>query len=335
MVNTGEIRCWNAAKYVRLYGVTRMFKALKIAMIAGCCLIGFAQNGFAADMDQPIFVEEAPELQPVEIGNGWYIRGDIGANFAGKHETTEYAPGGTLDVRYINDFSDAVNVGVGAGYQVNDYFRVDAGAERLFSSDFSSTQLLPDSAALGLATSRRGPCRGWREILDPVTGTRVRVPAEIINCLDVDSASYSASNFMANAYIDLGTYVGFTPYVGAGVGVARVEWQEDTDATQCIPVAPEVYAEGCSAVGTVNQPKPNEAYTEKGVTNDGVDYRLSYAVTAGVGYKVSKNLTWDLSYRMLNVGGNDVTYSTAPGSGMAKDGFGTQQVRLGFRYSLW
>jgi opacity protein-like surface antigen len=311
-----------------------MFKVLKIVLIAGFAITGFVTSGVAADYDNPVFVEQAPELQPIEIGNGWYIRGDIGANFAGKHDTSEYAPLGASGVRYINNFSDAINVGVGVGYQVNDYFRVDAGIERLFSSDFSSTQLLPDASALGLATSRRGPCNGWREVVDPVLGT-VRVPAEIINCLDVDSARYSATNLMANAYVDLGTYVGFTPYVGAGVGVARVEWQEETDSTNCIPVDPAVYAEGCTAVGTVNQPLPNTPYTEKGITNNGVDYRLSYALTAGVAYKASKNLTWDLSYRMLNVGGNDVTYSNAPGSGMAKDGFGTQQVRLGFRYSLW
>jgi opacity protein-like surface antigen len=311
-----------------------MFKALKIAMIAGCCLIGFAQNGFAADMDQPIFVEEAPELQPVEIGNGWYIRGDIGANFAGKHETTEYAPAGALGVRYINKFADSLDLGIGVGYQVNDYFRIDGGVERLFNSEFSSTQLLTDPSSLGLATSRRGPCIGWREVTNGA-GVVVRTQADIINCLDVDSAGYSATNLMANAYVDLGTYVGFTPYLGAGVGVAKVEWKEETDATTCVPVGQDVYAEGCQAVGTINQPKPNEAYTEKGVTNEGTDYRLSYALTAGVGYKASRNLTWDLSYRMLNVGGNDITYSATPGSGMAKDGFGTQQVRLGFRYSLW
>ena len=315
-------------------GVARMLRALKTVLIAGCVLAGFANSGFAADQDLPIFIEDAPELQSVEIGNGWYIRGDIGVNFAGKHLTKEYAPAGALGVRYLEDFGDAINVGAGVGYQVNDYFRVDAGLERLFGSSFSSTQLLTDPSALGLPTSRRGPCIGWREVVDPVAGT-VRVQADIQNCLDVDSATYEATNLMANAYIDLGTYVGFTPYIGAGLGVARVSWKEETDATTCVPVDPGVYAEGCAAFGTVNQPLPNTPYTENGITNEGIDYRLSYALMAGVAYNVSQNVKLDLSYRMLNVGGNDINYGVNPGSDMAKDGFGTQQVRLGVRYSLW
>jgi hypothetical protein len=30
---------------------------------------------------------------------------------------------------------------------------------------------------------------------------------------------------MANGYVDLGTFAGFTPYVGAGAGVTRVAWK--------------------------------------------------------------------------------------------------------------
>ena len=29
---------------------------------------------------------------------------------------------------------------------------------------------------------------------------------------------------MANGYVDLGTYVGLTPYVGAGLGYTYVNW---------------------------------------------------------------------------------------------------------------
>lgn len=302
-----------------------MLRALKTVLIAGCVLAGFANSGFAADQDLPIFIEDAPELQSVEIGNGWYIRGDIGVNFAGKHDTKEYSPGGGTGVRYLEDFGDAINVGVGIGYQVNDYFRVDAGYEHLFESNFSSTQLV----------APRGPCLGYGEVINGAGQTVIQDPYDIDNCLDVDSASYSANNLMANAYIDLGTYIGFTPYVGAGIGIARVSWKEETDATTCIPTDPAAHFEGCNAFGTINQPAPNTPYTEKGITNDGVDYRMSYALMAGVAYNVSQNVKLDLSYRMLNVGGNDINYGVNPGSDMAKDGFGTQQVRLGVRYSLW
>ncbi len=296
-----------------------MLKALKIALIAGCAVAGFGMNALAADADLPIFVEQAPELLPVEVGNGWYIRGDIGTSFAGKHESNEYTAG---NVRYTNNISDALNVGIGFGYQLNDYFRADVGVEQLFDSNFSATTLI----------GPRGPCIGWGTFAGPPSYIDTDT---ITNCLDVDSAKYNAMNFMANAYIDLGTYIGFTPYIGAGIGTARVKWSEETDATTCIPRAAATRAEGCSAQGTPNQPLPNTIYTEKGVTNDGIDYRMSYALMAGVAYKASQNVTWDLSYRMLNVGANNITYSLNTGSGMARDGFGTQQVRLGVRYALW
>lgn len=302
-----------------------MFKALKALLIAGIALTGLPSNGLAADYDNPIFVEQAPELQPVEVGNGWYIRGDIGVNFAGKHDTSEYAPAGSTGVRSTNEFGDVLNAGLGIGYQFNDYLRFDAGIERVFASSYSATTLV----------APRGPCLGWGVIQDPVLGEVIQDPYNIDNCLDVDSASYNATNLMANAYVDLGTYLGFTPYIGGGLGIARVAWREETDATICIPTDAAAHEEGCNAIGTVNQPAPNTPYTEQGITNNGADYRFAYAVAAGVGYKMSNNLTLDMSYRMLNVGANDVTYSTTPGSGMASDGFGTQQLRVGFRYSLW
>ena len=35
----------------------------------------------AADYDPPIYVEEAAEYVPVEVGSGWYLRGDVGYVF--------------------------------------------------------------------------------------------------------------------------------------------------------------------------------------------------------------------------------------------------------------
>ena len=35
----------------------------------------------AADYDPPIVVDKAPEFVPVEVGNGWYLRGDLGYSF--------------------------------------------------------------------------------------------------------------------------------------------------------------------------------------------------------------------------------------------------------------
>ena len=37
---------------------------------------------FAADYDPPIVVDQPVEEVPVEVGSGWYLRGDIGYNFS-------------------------------------------------------------------------------------------------------------------------------------------------------------------------------------------------------------------------------------------------------------
>ena len=44
---------------------------------------------------------------------------------------------------------------------------------------------------------------------------------------------------MANGYVDLGTYVGLTPYVGAGLGYTYVDWGSLGDTVLCVgPTCP-------------------------------------------------------------------------------------------------
>lgn len=69
----------------------------------------------AADYDPPIFVEEAPEYVPVEVGSGWYLRGDIG------YSATETP----YDFTFLGEDTDNSRIfgGVGMGYRFTDYFR--------------------------------------------------------------------------------------------------------------------------------------------------------------------------------------------------------------------
>lgn len=47
------------------------------ALLAGLCV---ASQSFAADLDMISYEPGAPVQQPVEVGSGWYLRGDIGYN---------------------------------------------------------------------------------------------------------------------------------------------------------------------------------------------------------------------------------------------------------------
>jgi opacity protein-like surface antigen len=284
-----------------------------------------AAPAHAADIDQII---PAPVIEdnyvPVEIGTGWYIRGDVGYNFGGRQSNSLYD---LTPVTFDKSYADALNVGVGFGYKFNDILRVDTTLDRVFGGKFSNTQLVAPT----------GPCHGTGEYIDLPTGTVYMGPFDIDNCLRKDEASYNAWYAMGNAYADLGTFNGFTPFIGAGLGVAKINWKEETNSITCVPVAGDVHKEACSATGSVAQPALNAVYTEPGVLNNGSNWKLAMSLTAGVSYELSKGLHLDTSYKFTSIGGGfgSIPYGPTPGSSIAKDGFGLHQVKMGLRYEIW
>ena len=100
-------------------------------------------------------------------------------------------------------------------------------------------------------------------------------------------ASKSDILFMANLYADLGTWWCITPFIGVGVGAN--------------------YSTIASFVD-INTPNAGVAYAK-----DYSKFSLAYAVHAGLGYKVTNNLTIELAYRYLNLGdaqsGDLITYT--------------------------
>ncbi|MBX8803520.1 porin family protein, partial [Ochrobactrum sp. MR28] len=83
-------------------------------------------------------------------------------------------------------------LGGGVGYQVTGYFRTDLTVDYLTRAKFSG--------------STSGVCTANNAYAD---------------CVSNDTAKMSALSILANAYIDLGNFNGFTPYVGAGIGGTR------------------------------------------------------------------------------------------------------------------
>ena len=146
----------------------------------------------AADLLPPLPPEPLPP--PVEIGGGWYLRGDVGVGAVdiGKAKTTLLR--GNLPDAYVYDqlgAGDQFFAGGGVGYGFG-FFRGDVTAEyrggtKLYAVD-RFNGFFPDG--------RRG------------TG---------INKYD---GKLSSVLVMANGYIDLGTWHGVTPFVGGGVGYA-------------------------------------------------------------------------------------------------------------------
>ncbi len=270
-------------------------------LMAGLIAAAASTQAIAADYDPPIIVDKAPEFVPVEIGNGWYLRGDIGYTFGADVTDANYRVfnAGVYTPAAFNSSSldDNYVWGIGFGYQFNSWLRADATFEG-HQNDFTGT------AAVAL------PCAGGG------AGD---------TCSTNFSSQATTYSTLANVYGDLGTYAGFTPYVGAGAGMSRVQWGATTSVQNCVGA-------GCPVVpAPVTSLHPGES-----------SWRFTYALMAGVAYDVSQNLKVDLGYKFKQISGGDMfnfdpASAGAGATGMqgTDDGLVQHEVRLGVRYSLW
>jgi opacity protein-like surface antigen len=266
--------------------------------------IAFAGPALAADLDLPIYVDEAPEYKPVEIGNGWYLRGDISYSVKSSGKVTDYRTfaGGAYGSNNFQtgDISSTWGGSVGVGYTFNRWMRADVTIDK-FSGKFNGT------------TATATPCLPGYTI-----GT---------TCASTDTARFDAYSLMANGYIDLGTIKNITPYVGAGAGVTAVRWNNLTNNSFCV-----------NGVGACTAADAAISTQHPGLSS----YRMTYALMAGASYDISKNLKFDVGYRYKKVAGGDffgfdaATAAAGATGAQARDkGITTHEVRMGMRYSLW
>ncbi|WEZ82613.1 porin family protein [Rhizobium sp. 32-5/1] len=153
-------------------------------------------SAYAADVYEPP-VEQPIIEQPVavEAASGWYLRGDAGYSFT-KLRGAHFYQGSNANDRDFDsaDLDDSYTLGIGAGYQVNNYLRGDVTLDYLGEADFEGST----SGACGVAAA----------------------------CTSRDISSMTAWSLLANAYVDIGTYGSITPYVGAGIGGTNVKWDK-------------------------------------------------------------------------------------------------------------
>ncbi|MFZ2103457.1 MAG: outer membrane beta-barrel protein [Oricola sp.] len=312
----------------------KRMQALGAALL---CLVGMQAS--AADLDG-VFIDDANFAKPAELGSGWYIRGDIGLNLNGNQDVSIY--GNPTTSTYLdNNYTDGFYFDAGVGYRFNEFLRLDAVAGRLAGTDYATSQLMYEDAVsafpldpLAVQPTDPNPCNGLGLVPDGLGGT-VMADYFIDNCIDQDSVRYDATYAMANVYADLGKFWGFTPFVGAGIGIGRVAWRQETDSVLCVPTNADVHVEGCQAFGVADQPALNTPYTQPGTVTQGVDYRLGYSLAAGVGYAVNPNTTVEFGYRYMNFGASLLSTGGTTGAGLSANGYGTHQINVGLRYAIW
>lgn len=290
--------------------------SLKKLTLATAALFASTAIVNAAD----IFVPDPEPVPEAKIhhhhSGGWYLRGDLGYAHMSVHGATKVTarvdPFDPLSVIYQHDafygadLDESWNLSVGVGYQINDYLRVDATLGHIFDTNF-----IGDSSTSGPGYA----C----SLLDGAPD------ADGDTCTTVDSAEFSATTLLANAYIDLGTFSGFTPYVGAGIGGAHTHWTSTNNDARCDGVGDCLSDAGLSydtEFDSVHAPKNG--------------WRFAYALHAGASYDLTESLKFDAGYSFTHIDGGDMFgFVGAGASAQANHGsIKVHEVRAGLRYSL-
>lgn len=246
---------------------------VKTIALAAALGAGLAASGsaFAADLSEP-YVEPAPV--PIATG-GWYLRGDIGYKIYNGPDAS-FVTSTYTDSWNNTSLDNTGLIGIGAGYRFNDYFRADATIDYEFKSGFYG----------------EGYCGGCGGV------------GHTIETADID-----AWTFLANGYIDVGTWSGFTPYVGAGIGTSYLS---------------------TSNVAYLN---PNGV---AGTWDGQGNWNFAWALTAGASYAFSPNTAIDFNYRYLNLGDAATGYIPAGGGGEVQyNNISANEFRVGLRYNFY
>jgi opacity protein-like surface antigen len=350
-------------------------RILGLAGLASACLA--TSPVFAADlfgsapppMDAPVMSQE--------LGSNWYIRGDVGWGQVTEStvtpspdmfpvsfpmqtgfidpltaiwtpQTTSYN-GAPLSNRNGNvpftrgnfQTTNAPVFSIGAGYRVNDYFRVEA-TYQIFKGP-------------GLSAHANLQCPG---VLSPVNNfpaatafaSGPAVPAGYLYTSSPCDARLNATQFnnagFANAYVDLGRWWMFMPYVGAGVGLNASTINGSlnyTNTTTGQAYQGPVFGEATgvpktfvsqTGVNLLNQPiysplaTSNSAAMQALTLNQNwnrsfssTKYTIAGQFMAGFGVPISQSAVLDVSYRY-----------TALDLRTTKNAM--QSVNLGVRYNI-
>ena len=258
---------------------------------------------FAADLLRAPYSPAQNDDVPVEFGTGWYIRGDIAA---AQDNANAFGRASLLGIKPPNGWS----AGLGGGYKFTNFLRADLTVD--YRSPVTTNGI---AGSLACVT-------GAAPILDG-NGTIVGSTPFFDTCTGIAHSRLNRTHLLANAYVDLGTWSRFTPYVGAGVGVnvtynkSQLNWfmsnEDPYNITFTDPFTKAVFHEFMDTQRT------------------GFRYNLAWALMGGVAVDLTPHLKLDIGYRYLSLG----NYSAIDSSGNPiTKRLSAQEIRTGFRYVI-
>jgi opacity protein-like surface antigen len=260
--------------------------SVKVASVAAVAAL-FSTMASAADMPQlpPVY---APPIEEAAVG-GWYLRGDIGMtnqSFKNLHQRLYDVPGTSVEANDMG-WDSSMFWGIGAGYKFNDWFRADVTGEYRGKATFHGSDNVRFTGGQGV---------------------------------DNYNGSKSEWVFMANAYVDLGTWWCITPYIGGGVGAANVKISGFRD-------------DGFNYVGGVLN--NSTAYAA-----DASKWNFAWSVQAGLTYQVTRAMAIDFGYRYIDLGDGTTAPTRAFDGSFVNGGpftfhhITSHDLKLGIRWML-
>ena len=232
------------------------------SLLAGTAIFGLSAAAHAADMGAPF---RAPQVvgaaaDPGTTSTGWYLRGDVGIGINSDPKLDSSGPSSVDSAgRLISgapshwlrqDIADTPFISAGVGYQFSDYLRGDLTAEYRSATRFRGNAVVAHDAGTDKYPYYDGQFRAF--------------------------------DVMANGYVDLGTYNGLTPYVGAGIGAAYVKLGDTYEHTSFPYAVGGTYADG--------------------VLPGNSKWNFAWALHTGVAWDVNPRLKLELGYTYKDLG---------------------------------
>jgi opacity protein-like surface antigen len=226
--------------------------------------------------------------QPSVSESGYRYGGEINGQNANANEGDAAATLLSTNPSWLGtNFDNFVTYGAGVGYYVGGGWRIDGTIEgRSYDSvsvngtnSWISYGFLADTNLDGTPDAFTSDLDGDTVLLDRTTHISIR-----------DKTQIKGTVWMANVYYDLMSTRGFTPYVGAGVGLVWNEMQRrhSTTVTSDSNTPPTC---GCQ----------NEFSSTTQENRDSAS--LAAAAMVGASYQISEITSLDLGYRFLYLGG--------------------------------
>jgi len=262
------------------------FRLLKACMTGAIIFLPVIANA-----TEPLVIEnETSYDDTVPVGGSWYIRGDFGVSVLNDPSFSYSFNNGPVNNLSSEEFGNSFNWGFGVGRKVNDYFRSDLTFDVHSDFDFSGDDVPGDF-----------PCD-----LSPGPGS----------CDQTLTSDVEIYTGMLNGYFDLGSFNGFTPYVGGGIGASYVRFTDFSINGVC---------EGCV------DPTFN-SYQIRAESNSELEF--AYQLTAGASIAISDSAAIDFSYRYLDISDGVAVEQATNIPELRYEDLESNDFRIGFRYTL-